>query len=148
MAPLRNKGSEWKLILLAWAYLCPFPPAKIFQNVFNCRFSSVWSTTWPFILSVRGHASKPVPNDLDLNTASTCLSALEPCMICPPMFLFSRQSLPLSISLVLPWMVFLKWRSPRSLAIQWHLAKDRWGCDPVTSPKTQTELPPPMKDGC
>lgn len=32
--------------------------------------------------------------------------------------------------------------------IQWHLRKDRRGCDPVTSPKTQTELPPPMRDTC
>lgn len=39
------------------------------------------------------------------NLPPAASAALSPCMICPPL-------LPLSISQVLPWMVFLKWRSP------------------------------------
>lgn len=102
-----------------------------------------------FIISVRGHSCKHVGNSPGNQTKKLFSHTVLPqttslhsnhvwfVLPCPSL---SSQSLPHSISQVLPWMVFLKWRSLRWHIIQWHLGKDWWSCDPVTSPKTHTKL--------
>lgn len=125
-----QQGLGVKMHFARMSLFVPLSPCKILKNVLNCCFFMI-----RFILSVRGHPCKPVPNHLNLKS---CLSSLRPCTILPshvPLF-----SLPVSLSQVLPWMVFLKWRSPRRLRIQRGLGKGWRGCHPVTSPKTQTEL--------
>lgn len=126
-----TKVSGWKCILFAWAYLCSFPPAKYLRMYSTAAFL-IWSVSF---LSVRGHSCKPVPNRLNLKSCFSAAFRARFTISCSSLF---PKSLPVSLSQVLPWMVFLKWRSPRLLRIQWHLGKGRRGWDPVTSQKTQT----------
>ena len=128
------------------------PPAKKHQtqNVFNCCFAQVWPTTRPFIPSVGGRSTGTCPefSQLGNRLKPPPLQSNHVRLVLPWSSLFPSVSFLSQSHKCCPEWLFLKWQSPQSLRIQRHLGRDWWGCDPVTSPKTQTELPPPIRDGC
>lgn len=116
------------------------------------------------IPSIRGYSFKHAGKSPGYKAKRSCFQEVL-IFLCPPLqtvslhsnhaqFILPRsslfpQSLPVSISEVLPWMVFLKWRSLWSRRIQWHLGKD-WREAVIHLPPQRPKLNshPPMKDSC
>lgn len=119
-----EQGLGVRLNFACMSLSVPLSPSKNTQkNVFSHRFflfffPQVWSKTRTSILSVFGQASKPPSRIISTQTlpkpASLRSSRTRFVLPCSS-FVFPLSTFPPSISLVLPWMVFFKWQSRRSL---------------------------------